>query len=87
MKTLKDGETRKINASREFSMFKHKRFEVTAHRVDCDTPFVILKLKADPYAVYSGNPPEDREIHLTDVEAYDLIDRLQRALGILPSSK
>lgn len=73
-KRLLDGERKVINASRQYAMFKNKRFTVEAEREDSDTPFVHLHL-------------DQPHITLTDVDALDLIDRLQRALAVLPSSK
>lgn len=78
MKRLSDGEARTVKASRDFSMFKHKQFEVVARRIDCETPLVMLTVTSE---VSSDT------IAMTDVEALDLIDRLQRALAILPTSK
>jgi len=82
MKLLLDGERKEVRASRQWSMFKHKGFRVTAHREDCDTPFVEVELAF-------GTDVKDGSLkyHMTDVEALDLIDRLQSALSILPSSK
>ena len=48
--------------------------EVVAYRVDCDTPYI--KLTAGQGTVM-----------LTDVGALELIDRLNRALSVLPTSK
>lgn len=49
--------------------------QMVAERVDSETPLVHL---------YTGNTLVDS---LTDVGTQDLIDRLQRALSILPTSK
>jgi hypothetical protein len=73
-KRLSDGERKLIKSSRNFSMFKNNSFEVEAERADCDTPFIHLTIGGATTC-------------LTDVETLDLIDRLQRALDILPSSK
>lgn len=72
---LADGEKRIIRASRGFSMFKNHTFVVEAERIDCYTPYVGLTL------------PNGASVSLTDVATLDLIDRLQRALSVLPSSK
>lgn len=77
MKRLKDGETKEIKASRDWSMFKHRSFKVEAERYDCDTPFVNLTIDCITQT----------HISMTDVETLDLIDRLQRALSVLPTSK
>jgi hypothetical protein len=82
VKPLKDGEEREVRASRIWSMFKNKSFTVVAHRIDCDTPYVELRLND----LYPGSRPPN-ELMLTDVEASDLIERLQRALAMLPTSK
>lgn len=52
------------------------RIDVIARREDSDTPYVILQGPA-------GTPP----IYLADVQALELIDRLGKALAILPTSK
>ncbi len=77
MKRLKDGETKGIKASRGFSMFRHESFKVEAERYDCDTPLVHLTI----------DRTTQTHISMTDVETLDLIDRLQRALSVLPTSK
>lgn len=51
-----------------------RNVEIVAHRVDCDTPYI--KLTAGQGTVM-----------LTDVGAEELIDRLRRALSMLPTSK
>jgi hypothetical protein len=72
-RALQDGESRIIRKRKHFH--PDLPFDVVAHRVDCDTPYVILR----------SNPiTQDM---LTDSQARELIDRLQRALGILPTSK
>jgi hypothetical protein len=82
MKRLLDGERKEIKASRQYSTFKNDSFKVVAHRHDCDTPIVELKV------AFGADVNEGSLTHyLTDVEALDLIDRLQRALSVLPSSK
>lgn len=63
-------------------MFRHKGFGVAAYRYDCDTPFIEVEL-AFGTDVKEGSLTH----HMTDVEALDLIERLQRALSVLPSSK
>jgi hypothetical protein len=59
-------------------MFRNDRFKVEAERYDCDSPFVHVTIGKSPFSTTEA---------LTDVEALDLIDRLQRALSVLPSSK
>jgi hypothetical protein len=81
---MKDGEKREVRASRMHSMWKNDRFKVEAERYDCDTPFVHLTLR-DRRGTLAPDP--ERSICMTDTEAHDLVDRLQRALGMLPSSK
>lgn len=73
-KQLQDGERKVIRPSRNFSMFKHNHFLVEAERIDCDTPAVHLTVASETTV-------------LTDTQTADLIDRLQRALSILPTSK
>jgi hypothetical protein len=53
-----------------------KNVEVVAERVDCDSPIVHLRFKDGA-----------SEQHLSDCDVIDLIDRLKRALSILPTSK
>lgn len=52
-----------------------KGTEVIAFRADCDSPFVFIK--------FEGH----EKVCLTDVAATDLLDRLKKALSILPTSK
>lgn len=66
-----DGERRTIVSRRRM----HLEVQVVAERVDSETPLVHL---------YTGNT---LVASLTDVGTQDLIDRLQRALSILPTSK
>ncbi len=49
-------------------------FDVIAWRIDSDTPYIIVK-------------GENFEHNLTDTQAHDLVEMLNRALSILPSSK
>jgi hypothetical protein len=73
-KPLIDGQQREIKASRDFSMFTDHSFKVIAERYDCDTPYVHVGFGSDLFT-------------LTDAATRDLIDRLQRALSVLPTSK
>ncbi|QOV06307.1 hypothetical protein CPT_Maja_087 [Burkholderia phage Maja] len=76
-KYLVGQEVREIKASQNFRMFSKCRdhqFKVIADREDCETPYVHLK-------------DGDHMITMTDTAARDLIDRLQRALAVLPTSK
>ena len=59
--------------------FTRQRIKVLAHRVDCDTPFVILKCKNDN-GIWE-------EMHFTDYEARDVALMFTKALERLPSSK
>lgn len=86
MKFLKDGESRTIKASRKYSMFKHDSFKIEALCIDSDTPCVVVDIKYDHHSQGWGLP-STAGLVLTDVQAMDLIDRLQQALDILPSSK
>ncbi|CAB3753943.1 hypothetical protein [Paraburkholderia humisilvae] len=74
MKRLADGERREIKASRNWSMLKNRHFKVEAERIDSDTPCIHVTLG-------------DCTAALTDVEALDLIERLQTAISVLPTSK
>lgn len=79
-KRLKDGEQREIKASKQFHVcngrasFANTRIKVVAHREDCDTPYVRINIGMVACV-------------LTDTETRDLIDRLTRALDVLPTSK
>jgi hypothetical protein len=83
-KRLIDGERRVVGASAQWSMFRHRRIKVEAERYDCDTPFVHLTLSDRPDNI-AGRQPFTHV--MADVETLDLIDRLQRAIAMLPSSK
>lgn len=80
MKLLDNGESKVIGASRASAALKSLPLEVKAERIDADKPYVHLKILGCPAL---GEP----SVILTDVDALDLIDRLQRALSTLPSSK
>jgi len=67
---MKDGERRVIPKQRTHI----DEMTVVAHRVDSDTPYVILQTV-------------EGEKWLTDVEAEELILRIRKALSILPTSK
>lgn len=71
---LTDGEQRKIRYSPYVPNLKN--FAVEAICVDSDTPLVKLSINS-----------ASSEVHLTDVEAEELIRQLQKALKVLPSSK
>ena len=74
---LKDGESQKMQVVAWVR--SSYNFDVIAHRVDSETPYVILRPK---------NAADDsQDVCMTDSEAEDMINRLQRALSILPSSK
>lgn len=77
MKRLRDGERKVIRTSRMFSVYRNDRFKVEAERYDCDTPLIHL----------TCGLAESYELTLNEIEALELIDRLQRALSVLPSSK
>lgn len=85
---MKDGEIREVRASAEWSMFKNENIKVKAERYDCDTPYVHLTVANETW-----DPEKDRLVRtefthvMTDVETEDLINRLQRAIKLLPSSK
>lgn len=74
-KALKDGEYRVM---RPATWIYSPAVRVTAYREDSETPYILLG---------AMRPSEDGAIVLTDSEAQDLIDRLKRALSILPTSK
>lgn len=56
------------------SRIKNRKFEVVAQRVDSETPYISLR-------------GHGINIYLTDTEAIDVLERIKRALSILPSSK
>jgi hypothetical protein len=70
-KPLKDGERRTMKPG-----IYGESVTVIAERIDSDTPNIILQ-----------DHETGAEMQLTDVGAQDLIERLRRALSILPSSK
>lgn len=72
-RALQDGQSRVIRKRKAFH--PDLPFDVVAHRVDCDTPYVILRKN------------ELNQDMLTDSQAQELIERLKRALGMLPTSK
>jgi hypothetical protein len=80
-KPLVDGEIREIKAGRGYSMWKHNQFKVSAERYDCDTPIVHLEIQ------FGVEGKSTAVTYLTDDAARDLIDRLERALRVLPTSK
>lgn len=87
-KRLVDGERREIKASRGWQHLKQIGIKVEAERVDSDTPYVHLTMSAFVWNE-EAQRHDTKELTraFTDVEAQDLIDRLQRALDALPSSK
>lgn len=68
---MRDGERRVIKPQ---GVWNDIRVEVIAERVDSETPYVILK-------------KGDEEWYFEDCFAEELIERIQKALDILPSSK
>lgn len=74
MSRLEDGQSRKIKPG----LFAREDIEVVAERVDADTPYVHLH--------FTGRVGR-ADLALTDAECAELIERLQRALNVLPSSK
>lgn len=77
-KMLKDGEQREIRPT-TIHPYTKERIKVIAHRVDCDTPYVLLKVKMidDTWV----------ELSFTDYEAQDIALMFIKALEILPTSK
>lgn len=79
---------REIRPSRRWSMFKHNDIHVEAERYDCDTPFVHLTLTNRVWDKEAGQEVvKELTLGMTDSETLDLIDRLERALAVLPTSK
>lgn len=72
---LKDGEKREIRPAAWVSPWG-KNIRVIAERVDSETPIIHLSL----LGCVTDQP-------LTDADADDLINRLKKALSILPTSK
>lgn len=72
MRQLLDGEMKVMRS--KFSFFDNE-VKVTAYREDSDSPFVIL------------SDENGQEFRLTDVGAQSLVERINKALSILPSSK
>lgn len=72
MKRLVDGQRKVVHS--KFKLFDSE-VKVEAYRVDSDTPYVILTHR------------NGTEIYLTDVGAKSLVERLNKALLLLPSSK
>lgn len=77
-KMLTDGESRQMMPKFD-RKYVNSRVKVVAHRVDCDTPYVLLTVK--------GHDGHDVTVHLEDIVVDELIGMLKRALDILPSSK
>ena len=73
-KPLIDGERRVMRPAWAPDAKRSNYVKVTAHRVDSETPYVILEI--DGVATW-----------LEDVTAIDLVNRIQRALSVLPTSK
>lgn len=72
---LRDGEKREIKPAAWVSNWG-RNVRIVAERIDSETPIIHLSL-------ING----DRSQPITDADADDLIDRLKRALSILPTSK
>jgi hypothetical protein len=72
-KSLNDGEKRLMRKK-----LWDLPFDVVAYREDSETPYVLLVGPG-----FSRTPIAS----LTDVQAEELITRLQRALSVLPTSK
>jgi len=72
MRKLLDGEEKVMRS--DFPDHDNE-IKVAALRIDSETPYIILTDR-------DGN-----EVCLTDVGAQSLIERVQKALAILPSSK
>jgi hypothetical protein len=73
MRKLLTGQIKVIKSSKKYAMFKFNRIKVIAECVDVETPSVTLEI--------------DGPIVMCDTETLDLIERLQNALSILPTSK
>ena len=72
---LLDGEVRVMTPGAYLGGERHM-VEVIAERIDGDTPNIILRI-----------PEGCREVHMSDVLAEDVMKRIKRALGVLPTSK
>lgn len=72
MKALKTGETKLIKVE---TFTQGLKLEVKAECVDMETPYIEIMLNGEEILL------------LTDADAYALIQSLQKALRILPSSK
>lgn len=84
MKYLNDGEIKDVKSKRN-AVYKTDKFVgIKAERVDCETPYVHLSILGQIDGVVHCADPS---IILTDVDVEDLIERLQRALSMLPTSK
>lgn len=74
MKFLDDGERRVMQPARWLTPSEAAKVQVTAVHIDSETPYVVLRIGQE-------------EVWCSDTLASDLIDRVKRALNILPSSK
>ena len=92
-KYMEDGEQRTMQPG-SYLGAERKSVEVIAERVDCDTPYVILRIPAGTRYEVVGKerkvvsyPTEAREVCMSDALAEDVAKRILRALSILPTSK
>ena len=79
---LKDGQKRTMRPAPWITGGERDAVEIVAHRVDDETPNVVMRVR-DP-----RDPEADPiELVMSDSLTHDVVERLQRALDMLPSSK
>lgn len=76
---MRDGQRHVMRPGPFLTKSERDKLSVTAHRVDADTPYVVLSL--------FPNTVGEVSLGMSDVLAEDLVARVKRALSILPTSK